>query len=110
MQLLLAPFSALPGSLVAFAVSTGVVVLMIGIMLKAALSTEVGARWVKRITNPNAKFLFTILFIVWAVGFGIGLQLVPHTGASSPYGAIGLIALFSGFFIMMGFLWAVIGE
>ena len=23
---------------------------------------------------------------------------------------IGLIALFSGFFIMMGFLWAVIGE
>ena len=34
----------------------------------------------------------------------------PHTGANSPYGGIGLIALFSGFFIMMGFLWAVIGE
>jgi len=47
---------------------------------------------------------------VWAVVFGIGLQLVPHTGANSPYGGIGLIALFSGFFIMMGFLWAVIGE
>ena len=46
----------------------------------------------------------------WAVVFGIGLQLVPHTGANSPYGGIGLIALFSGFFIMMGFLWAVIGE
>jgi hypothetical protein len=44
------------------------------------------------------------------VVFGIGLQLVPHTGANSPYGGIGLIALFSGFFIMMGFLWAVIGE
>ena len=42
--------------------------------------------------------------------FGIGLQLVPHTGASSPYGALGLIALFTGFFIMMGLLWAVIGE
>ncbi len=48
--------------------------------------------------------------IAWAVVFGIGLQLVPHEGANSPYGGIGLIALFSGFFIMMGFLWAVIGE
>jgi hypothetical protein len=42
--------------------------------------------------------------------FGIGLQLVPHIGASSPYGAMGLIGLFTGFFIMMGLLWAVIGE
>jgi hypothetical protein len=42
--------------------------------------------------------------------FGIGLQLVPHSGASTPYGALGLIMMFSGFFIMMGFLWAVIGE
>ena len=46
----------------------------------------------------------------WAVVFGVGLHLVPHEGASSPYGGLGLIALFSGFFIMMGFLWAVIGE
>ena len=56
------------------------------------------------------EFLFTFLIIAWAVVFGIGLQLVPHTGANSPYGGIGLIALFSGFFIMMGFLWSVIGE
>ena len=83
---------------------------MILIMLKAALSSEGGSRWVRMVTNPNAKFLFTVLFIAWAVVFGIGLQLVPHTGASTPYGAIGLIALFSGFFIMMGLLWAVIGE
>ena len=93
-----------------FGISTGVVVLMIGIMLKAALSSEGGARWVRRVTNPNTKFLFTFLFIVWAVGFGIGLQLVPHSGASTPYGALGLIMMFSGFFIMMGLLWAVIGE
>ncbi len=93
-----------------FLVSGAVVVAMIGIMLKAALSSEGGARWVRKVTNPNAKFLFTFLFIAWAVVFGIGLQLVPHTGASTPYGALGLIALFSGFFIMMGLLWAVIGE
>ena len=93
-----------------FGISIAVVTLMIWIILKAALSSEGGARWVRRVTNPNAKFLFTFLFIAWAVVFGIGLQVVPHVGASSPYGSLGLIALFSGFFIMMGLLWAVIGE
>jgi hypothetical protein len=93
-----------------FGISIAVVSLMILIILKAALSTEGGARWVRRVTNPNAKFLFTVLWIVWAIGFGIVLQLVPHTGASTPYGGIGLIALFSGFFITMGLIWSVIGE
>jgi hypothetical protein len=93
-----------------FGISIAVVTVMILIMLRAALSTEGGARWVRRVTNPNAKFLFTFLFIIWAVGFGIGLQLVPHVGASTPYGGLGLIALFTGFFIMMGLLWSVIGE
>ena len=93
-----------------FGISAAVVTLMIWIILRSAMTAEGGASWVRKITNPNAKFLFTFLFIAWAVVFGIGLQLVPHTGANSPYGGIGLIALFSGFFIMMGFLWAVIGE
>jgi hypothetical protein len=93
-----------------FGVSAAIVILMIGIMLKAAMTAEGGSRWVRRIVSPNAKFLFLFLMIGWALVFGIGLQLVPHEGANSPYGGIGLIALFSGFFIMMGFLWAVIGE
>lgn len=93
-----------------FGISIAVVTLMIWIMLKSALSSEGGSRWVRAITNPNAKFLFTFLFIGWAIFFGIALQLVPHVGASTPYGGIGLIALFTGFFIMMGLLWAVIGE
>ncbi len=93
-----------------FGISIVVVTAMILIMLKAALSSEGGAGWVRKVTNPNAKFLFTFLFIIWAVVFGIGLQLVPHSGASTPYGALGLIMMFSGFFIMMGLLWAVIGE
>src|SRR6476659_10236694 len=84
---------------------------MIYIMLRAAMTAEGGAKWVKKyVTNPNGKFLFAFLFIAWAIFFGVALQLVPHTGANSPYGGIGLIALFSGFFIMMGFLWAVIGD
>ena len=93
-----------------FGISSAVVILMIWIMLRSAMTAEGPSRWARRITNPNAKFLFTFLFIAWAVVFGIGLQLVPHEGANSPYGGIGLIALFSGFFIMMGLLWSVIGE
>ncbi|MEO7229136.1 MAG: hypothetical protein ABIZ30_00925 [Candidatus Limnocylindrales bacterium] len=93
-----------------FGISAAIVILMLGIVLRSAMVAEGGSTWVRKITNPNAKFLFAFLFIGWAVVFGIGLQLVPHTGANSPYGGIGLIAMFTGFFIMMGFLWAVIGE
>ena len=106
MQLFLIPFQ----QPIPFGISAGIVILMILIIQRSAMSAEGGASWVRKITNPNAKYLFAFLFIAWAVVFGIGLQLVPHTGANSPYGGIGLIALFSGFFIMMGFLWAVIGE
>ena len=106
MQLFLVPFQ----QPIPFGISAGIVILMLGIVLKSALSTEGGARWVRRVTNPNARFLFAFLFVAWALVFGIGLQLVPHEGAGSPYGALGLIALFTGFFIMMGLLWAVIGE
>ena len=91
-------------------ISAIVVILMIWIILRSAMTAEGPSRWARRVTSPNAKFLFTFLFIGWAIVFGIGLQLVPHTGANSPSGALGLIALFSGFFIMMGLLWAVIGE
>ncbi len=93
-----------------FGISAIIVITMIGIILRSAMTAEGGSSWVRNITSPNAKFLFAFLFIGWAIVFGIGLQLVPHTGANSPYGGIGLIAMFSGFFIMMGFLWAVIGE
>ena len=110
MQLLLAPFSALPASLVAFVVSAGVVAVMLLIVLRSALSTEGGARWVRRITNPNARYLFTFLWILWLGFFGVLLFIVPHIGAGTPYGAIGLIALFTGSFLLFGFLWAVIGE
>ena len=82
-----------------FGISIGITLLMITIFLRAAMSAERREGWVRRITGPNGKFVF-----------GVGLQLVPHIGANSPYGGIGLIAMFTGFFIMMGFLWSVIGE
>jgi hypothetical protein len=95
---------------VEFGLSTLVVAVMVFVILRAAMTAERRSAWVSRITGPNGKWLFGLLFVGWALLFGIGLQLVPHEGANSPYGGLGLIALFTGFFIMMGFLWAVIGE
>jgi hypothetical protein len=95
---------------VEFGIATGITVIMILIILRSAMAAEGHSTWTRRITGPQGKWVFGGLFVLWAVVFGIGLQLVPHEGASSPYGGLGLIALFTGFFIMMGFLWAVIGE
>ena len=96
---------------VPFWISAGVAGVMLIIWLRSASSAEGRPTgWVRAITNPNARFLFAMLFVGWAVVFGIGLQLVPHEGADSPYGGFALIALFTGFFIMMGLLWSIIGE
>jgi hypothetical protein len=94
-----------------FGIATALVLAIILTVTLSALSAEGAKRgWVRIITGPNSKILFALLFVAWAFTFGVGLQLVPHEGANSPYGGIGLIALFSGFFIMMGFLWSVIGD
>jgi hypothetical protein len=104
-------FQNFPNNLVILIAASTVAGAFVYTFLRSALVAEGGRPgWVRRITGPNAKILFSILFVLWAIVFGIGLQLVPHEGASSPYGGLGLIALFSGFFIMMGLLWSVIGE
>jgi hypothetical protein len=103
-------FENFPNNLPALILSVSVAVVFIVIFARAAMSAEGRSRWTKRVTGPNGKWLFGILFHLWAVVFGVGLQLVPHEGANSPYGGLGLIALFSGFFISMGFIWSVIGE
>jgi len=95
---------------VEFGIATAITVTMLVILLKSALSSEGGSGLGRMMARPTAKFVFGFLFLAWAVAFGIGLQLVPHEGANSPYGGLGLVAMFSGFFIMMGFIWSVIGE
>ena len=95
---------------VEFGIATSITVIMILIILRSAMSAEGHSTWTRRITGPHGKWVFGFLFLMWAIVFGIGLQFVPHEGANSPYGGLGLIALFTGFFIMMGFLWSVIGE
>jgi len=110
MTLFTAWFDHFPNNLPIILIAGGMATVFVTIFLKAAMSADGRSRWVKRITGPNGKYFFGLLFVLWAVVFGIGLQLVPHEGASSPYGGLGLIALFTGFFISMGFIWAVIGE
>jgi hypothetical protein len=103
-------FQNFPNNLPILFGAVGVGALFVFVFIKAAMVAEGRSKWIKRLTGPNGKWFFGILFLLWAVVFGVGLQLVPHEGASSPYGGLGLIALFTGFFISMGFLWSVIGD
>jgi hypothetical protein len=93
-----------------FGAAATITVVMLLILFRSAMSAEGPTRLTRIMARPTTKFLFGFAFLAWAVIFGIGLQLVPHEGANSPYGGLGLIALFVGFFIMMGFIWSVIGE
>lgn len=95
-----------------FICSTIVAVAFVLIFLNAAMSAERRAGsigWVRAITGPSSRYLFTFLAVAWAAGFGLLIPQFPNV-AESPYGAVALIAMFSGFFIMMGLLWSVIGE
>lgn len=104
-------FQNFPNNFVILLAAAAISGLFVYVFARSAMVAEGGRQaWVRSVTGPNAKLLFSILFILWAIVFGIGLQLVPHEGASSPYGGLGLIALFSGFFIMMGLIWSVIGD
>ncbi len=99
-----------------YPVQFGLAILVAGVFvttfLRAAMSPErktgsIG--WIRAITGPNAKIFFGILFLGWVAVSGLLIPSFPNT-ANSPYGAIALISMFTGFFIMMGMLWAVIGE
>jgi hypothetical protein len=104
-------FQNFPNNLVILITATAIAGSFVFVFARSAMVAEGGRQgWARRITGPNSKLLFATLFVIWAVVFGIGLQLVPHEGASSPYGGLGLIALFSGFFIVMGLIWSVVGD
>ena len=111
MQLLLAPFANFPASFIAFGISIFIAAGMVFIFLRAASTAEGRPSFLQRwMRMPNTKILFGLLFVGWAVAFAVTMLLVPHEGASSPYGGLALLFMFSGFFVMMGFLWAAIGD
>jgi hypothetical protein len=104
-------FQNFPNNLVIFLAAVALAGGFVYTFARSAMVAEGGRQgFARRMTGPNSKLLFAVLFVAWAVVFGLGLQMVPHEGASSPYGGIGLIAMFSGFFITMGLIWSVIGD
>ena len=66
-------FQNFPNNFVILIAASAISAAFIFIFAKSAMVAEGGRQgWVKRVTGPNAKILFTILFILWALVFGIG--------------------------------------
>jgi len=63
--------------------------------------------WVEAITTVNAKYLFFVLIIAWALAMGF---LASMNLGVNTIGVPALLGLFAGIFIFMGFIWSVIGE
>jgi len=80
-------------------------VVMVLVLLNVAMTPERRAGWVDAITGRNGRFLFLLLILAW-VGFMLFVTLLPE----SYHGALQFVGLLAGFFIFMGFTWAVIGE
>ncbi len=82
--------------------------LMVGFLLIIMIVPERRrTAWVEAITTVNAKYLFLVLIIVWALAMGI---LASMNLEANTVGVPALIGLFAGIFIFMGFIWSVIGE
>ncbi len=63
--------------------------------------------WVRGLTGKNGRYGFGFLILLWIGGMAVLAYLnLPANIAGGP----ALIGLFAGFFIFMGFIWAVIGE
>lgn len=83
----------------------GIMVYLIG---KVALTSERRTTgWVRSITGPNGKWLFLLLIVAWIAG----MTFMASLGLGGlQIGGLALVMLFVGFFLFMGFIWAVIGE
>ena len=81
---------------------------MVGLLLIILIVPERRrVAWVRAITTVNARYLFLVLIIGWALVMGLlaSLNLEVNT-----VGVPALVGLFAGIFIFMGFIWSVIGE
>ncbi len=93
------------------AIAVGVVGIMVYVFARSAQTAEGRPpAFSSVLTGVNGKLLAALIFIGWAVVFAVLLQIVPQEGANSPYGVLGLVALFTGFFAMMGAVWAVVRD
>ncbi|HWH36766.1 MAG TPA: hypothetical protein VNT28_03220 [Candidatus Limnocylindrales bacterium] len=102
------PFQSLIAQPIALFGSIAMAGLMTFIFIRAAMVPERRhSGWVRTLTSVNTRWLFFLLFVGWAVGMFLlaSLGLGPQQ-----MGAPAFVMLFIGIFVMMGFIWAVIGE
>ena len=93
---------------VAFLVTIAISGFLIAILLRAALVPESRfTGWVRGITGRNGRYLFFVLLIAWVIGMSTLASL--GLGANE-VGGPALVGLLVGFFLFMGFIWAVIGD
>jgi hypothetical protein len=103
-----APFQALIAQPAALIGSVVLAAVMTFIFIRVAMVPERRhSGWVRTLTSVNTRWLFFLLFVGWAVGmfFLAGMGLGPQQ-----MGAPAFVMLLLGIFIMMGLIWAVIGE
>ena len=101
-------FNSLIGVPAALIISVLLAALMVFIFVKAALVPERRyTGWVRALTSVNTRWLFFLLFLGWTAGMFVlaSMGLGPQQ-----MGAPAFVMLFVGIFIMMGLIWAVIGE
>ena len=93
---------------IAFFISLAISALMVLILLRSALVPETRfTNWVRGVTGRNGRYAFGLLIVLWIAGMAVLASLgLPANVVGGP----ALVGLFGGFFIFMGFIWAVIGE
>lgn len=105
---LYAGFQAAIGQPVALLIGVLMGALMIVVLLRVALVSERRhTGWVRTITNRNGRYLFGFLLVLWIAAMAL---LASFNLPANTVGGPALIGLFAGFFIFMGFIWAVISE
>jgi hypothetical protein len=98
-------FEALFAQPLGMILSLGVAFALVFVLLKVAMTPERRGGWVEWITGRSGRLLFLLLIAGWVV-FMFTVTLLPE----SYHGAFQFLGLLAGFFIFMGFTWAVIGE
>lgn len=89
------------GMAIAIVFAGGMIVLLFAVMA----TPERRRGWVSGITGRNGRWAFLFLILAWSAYMAF-VTFLPE-GA---HGSLQLIGLLAGFFIFMGFTWAVIGE
>jgi len=82
--------------------------LLILVLFRSALVPETRfTGWVRSVTGRNGRYGFGLLIVLWSIAMAI---LASLGLSANEVGGPALVGLFLGFFIFMGFIWAVIGE